>query len=89
MPLEVIENIQEAIWFSVSSMRAVLRRLVEVALEDERTEHLQAARHERADAPEHSVVHIVLVLALFRFCSSDESNITQHHDISRHIRKWP
>jgi hypothetical protein len=44
MPLEVIENIQEAIWFSVSSMRAVLRRLVEVALEDERTEHLQAAR---------------------------------------------
>jgi putative transposase len=51
LPLEVIENIQEAIWFSISSsVRAVLRRLVEVALEDERTERLQAARHERTPA---------------------------------------
>jgi putative transposase len=48
LPLEIIENVQEAIWFSISSsVRAVLRRLVEVALEDERTDRLQAARHER------------------------------------------
>jgi hypothetical protein len=40
------------------------------------------------EAPEHSVVHMVLVLALFRFCSSDERNTTQHHDISRHIKEW-
>lgn len=39
LPLEVIENVQEAIWFSISSsVRAVLRRLVEMALMDETPE---------------------------------------------------
>ncbi|MGH2748066.1 MAG: IS256 family transposase [Actinomycetota bacterium] len=48
LPLEIIENVQEAIWLGISSsVRAVLKRLVEMALEDERTERLQATRHER------------------------------------------
>jgi hypothetical protein len=29
---------------------------------------------------------MVFVLALFPFCSSDERNTTQHHDIPGHIR---
>jgi hypothetical protein len=44
-----------------------------------------ADRHS-PDAPEHSVVHMVFVLALFRFCSPDERNIRQHQDTSRHGR---
>lgn len=48
LPLEVIENVQEAIWFSISSsVKAVLRRLVNLALEDEATARIGAARHER------------------------------------------
>lgn len=48
LPLEVIENVQEAIWFSVSSsVKAVLRRLVNLALDDEATARIGAARHER------------------------------------------
>jgi hypothetical protein len=34
---------------------------------------------------ENSVVHMVFVLALFRFCFSHGRNIRQHHDISGHI----
>jgi hypothetical protein len=29
------------------------------------------------------------VLALFLFCSPYERNITQRHDIQKHIEKWP
>lgn len=48
LPLEIIENVQEAIWFGISSsVRAVLKRVVEMALDDERTDRLKAARHER------------------------------------------
>jgi hypothetical protein len=38
-----------------------------------------------ANRPEHPVVHMIFVLALFRFCSSYEGNTTHHHDISRHL----
>jgi putative transposase len=49
LPLEVIENFQEAIWFWISSsIRALLRRLITLALEDEATERVGAARHERS-----------------------------------------
>jgi len=35
LPLEVIENVQEAIWAGISgSVKAVLRRLVDMALAD-------------------------------------------------------
>jgi len=48
LPLDVIENVQEAIWSGISgSVRAVLRRLVDMALGDEATERVGAARHER------------------------------------------
>ena len=48
LPLEIIENVQEAIWLGISSsVRAVLKRVVEMALDDERTARLKAARHER------------------------------------------
>ena len=48
LPLEVIENVQQAIWAGISgSVRAVLHRLVEMALADEATERVGAARHER------------------------------------------
>jgi hypothetical protein len=49
LPLEVIENVQEAIWFSISSsVRAVLRRLVSLALEDEATARVGAMHYERS-----------------------------------------
>jgi transposase-like protein len=48
LPLEVIENVQEAIWSGISgSVKAVLRRLVDLALADEATERVGAGRHER------------------------------------------
>jgi transposase-like protein len=48
LAIEVIENVQEAIWSGISaSVRAVLHRLVDLALEDEATERVGAARHER------------------------------------------
>lgn len=51
LPLEVIENVQEAIWSGISaSVRAVLHRLVDLALEDEATERVGAGRHERTAA---------------------------------------
>ncbi len=49
LALEVIENVQEAIWSGISSsLRAVLRRLVNLALEDEATERVGAPRYERS-----------------------------------------
>jgi len=49
LPLEVIENLQEAIWAGISgSVRAVLHRLVDMALGDEATDRVGAARHERS-----------------------------------------
>src|SRR6266542_6661302 len=48
LPLEVIENIQEAIWSGISgSVKAVLHRLVDMALADEATDRVGAAWHER------------------------------------------
>jgi transposase-like protein len=48
LPLEVIENVQEAIWAGITgSVKAVLHRLVDMALQDEATERVGAARHER------------------------------------------
>src|SRR6266508_5128558 len=48
LPLEVIENVQEAIWAGISgSVKAVLHRLVDMALQDEATDRIGAARHER------------------------------------------
>ncbi len=48
LPLEVIENLQEAIWAGISaSVRAVLHQLVDLALADEATEAVDAGRHER------------------------------------------
>jgi hypothetical protein len=34
-----------------------------------------------------SVVHMLFVLALFLFCSADERNARQHHDMSGHLQK--
>jgi len=49
LPLEVIENVQEAIWAGITgSVKAVLHRLVDMALEDEATARVGAARHERS-----------------------------------------
>jgi transposase-like protein len=49
LPLEVLENVQEAIWAGITgSVKAVLHRLVDLALEDEATERVGAARHERS-----------------------------------------
>jgi putative transposase len=49
LPLEVIENVQEAIWAAVpGSVRAVLHRLVDLALQDEATERVGAGRYERS-----------------------------------------
>jgi transposase-like protein len=49
LALEVIENVQEAIWSGISSsLRAVLRRLVNLALDDEATERVGVGRHERS-----------------------------------------
>src|SRR6266542_852205 len=48
LPLEVIENIQEAIWSGITgSAKAVLHRLVDMALADEATDRVGAAWHER------------------------------------------
>ena len=48
LPLEVIENVQEAIWAGISgSVKAVLHRLVDMALTDEATDRVGAGRHER------------------------------------------
>lgn len=48
LPLEVIENVQEAIWSGISaSVKAVLHRLVDMALADEATGRVGAGRHER------------------------------------------
>ena len=44
----MIENVQEAIWAGISgSVKAVLHRLVDMALQDEATDRVGAARHER------------------------------------------
>ncbi len=49
LPLEVIENVQEAIWAGITgSVKAVLHRLVDLALQDEATERVGAGRHERS-----------------------------------------
>ena len=49
LPLEVIENVQEAIRAGITrSVKAVLHRLVDLALEDEATERVGAGRHERS-----------------------------------------
>jgi transposase-like protein len=49
LPLEVIENVQEAIWAGITgSVKAVLHRLVDMALADEATERVGAGRHERS-----------------------------------------
>ena len=42
---------------------------------------------EPPDALELSVVHMLFVLALFPFCSADERNARQHHDMSGHLQK--
>jgi len=48
LPLEVLENVQEAIWAGISgSVRAVLHRLVDLALQDEAAGRVGAERHER------------------------------------------
>jgi transposase-like protein len=48
LPIEVIENVQEAIWSGISgSVKSVLHRLVDMALADEATERVGAGRHER------------------------------------------
>ncbi len=48
LPLEVIENVQEPIWSGISgSVKAVLHRIVDMALADEATERVGAGRHER------------------------------------------
>jgi len=48
LPLEVLENVQEAIWAGISgSVKTVLHRLVDMALADEATERVGAGRHER------------------------------------------
>jgi transposase-like protein len=47
--VEVIENVQEAIWAGITgSVKAVLHRLVDLALQDEATERVGAARHQRS-----------------------------------------
>lgn len=48
LPLEMIENVQVAIWAGITgSVKAVRHRLVDLALEDEATERVGAGRHER------------------------------------------
>ena len=48
LPPEVIENVQEALWLGIfSSVQSALKRVVEMAPEDEHTEGLQATHHER------------------------------------------